>query len=57
MPEFMVEPDGGEKQDCECDAAMATLNRSRPPPEIDKFRPEIAGGDGFGIAKATPKTT
>jgi hypothetical protein len=43
--------DVGEKQGCERNAAMATLNQPGPPQEIDKFRFEIAGGDGFGIAE------
>jgi hypothetical protein len=43
--------DIGEKQDCERNAAMATLNQPGPPQEIDKVRFEIAGGDGFGIAE------
>ena len=49
-PEFMSNPMAGEKQDCGCNAAMATLNRSERPPEIDQIRPEISGGDRFSAA-------
>ena len=51
LPVSDVLQHSGEKQDCERNAAMATLNQPGPPQEIDEVRFEIAGGDGFGIAE------
>jgi hypothetical protein len=45
MPEFMVEPDGGEKR------RHGHPQPTRAAAKIDKFRFEIAGGNGFGIAE------